>query len=108
MIDLHFTADSYKDSPEYPAVSLLVTIDDEGMSWQELMKVFARELPRFGYILNTEGLEEAIDDYSDKSWMRLQEALMGDLEDDVTKHRAKAKHPQGAAGFAEWQRQVNL
>ena len=89
MIDLHFTSDSYEDSPEYPAVSLLVTIDDEGMAWQELMKVFARELPRFGYILDTEGLEEAIDDYSDK-------------------HRAKVLNPQGDAGFAAWQRQVNL
>jgi len=60
MIEINFTEDP--DMPEYPKVTLHIQIDDIELTWHELMKVLARQLPKLGYLINTNDLEDAIDD----------------------------------------------
>ena len=49
----------------YPEVQLTVRIDNEGMAWDRLMKIYAQQLPKMGYVLDVGMLESAIDDAMD-------------------------------------------
>ena len=62
MIELRFTDEKMEDFPEYPQSTTETIIENEGMPWPDLMKVFARQLPKMGYILDVEALEEVIDE----------------------------------------------
>ena len=53
--------DTYGDT-YHPASTLEVEIDNQDMTWGALMKIFARQLPKMGYILDVMDLEDAIDD----------------------------------------------
>ena len=62
MIELRFTDEKMEDFPEYPQSTTETIIENEGMPWPDLMKVFARQLPKMGYTLNVGVLEDAIDE----------------------------------------------
>ena len=64
MIELLYVQEAMQDMPEYPETTMSITIDDTDMAWPDLMKIFANQLPRFGYIMDTEILLDAIDDAS--------------------------------------------
>ena len=83
MIHLTFTQAVMEGLPEYPALDLNIDIDDESLTWLELMQVFARQLPKFGYIIETTDLELA-------------------LADCAIEYRGKVMNPKGQRGYEEW------
>jgi hypothetical protein len=73
MIIMMFTEEKMEDFPEYPASVTETTIENQGMPWPDLMKVFARQLPKMGYELDVGVLEEAIENclepvLTDRDW----------------------------------------
>ena len=60
----------------YPNVDLEVEFDNDGLSWPEMMKVFARQLPKMGYILNVELLEEMIEEAAQLNRREILEMTM--------------------------------
>jgi len=61
MITIIYSEDAMEDYPEFPPCVMTTTIENEGMSWPDLMGVFARQLPKMGYNLDVNELEDAID-----------------------------------------------
>ena len=45
MITIIYNEDAMEDYPEFPPCVMTTTIENEGMSWPDLMGVFARQLP---------------------------------------------------------------
>lgn len=83
MIHLTFTQAELDGLPEYPPFDLHVDIDDESLTWLELMQVFARQLPKFGYAIETTDLELA-------------------LADCAIEYRGKTMNPKRKADHEEW------